>query len=160
MASNLDQKLQVFRAYFFQMILQYSRQHSSFQLTRLLYDKDWLHFSIIFFFIPREASFESSLTVAWFSCNNHISVLRITTNEIALFRIDTRLLQMAFLRVRNTRLSPPEAPFLFLPHFDIICDILLNRRTATWNLFVNYLSPDSCTLHAYHFLNITLLELH
>ena len=31
------------------------------------------------------------------------------------------------------------ATFLFLPHFDVICDLLLNRRTATWNLFVNYL---------------------
>ena len=28
------------------------------------------------------------------------------------------------------------ATFLFLPHFDVICDILLSRRTATWNLFV------------------------
>ena len=28
------------------------------------------------------------------------------------------------------------ATFLFLPHFDIICDLLLNRCTATWNLFV------------------------
>ena len=27
--------------------------------------------------------------------------------------------------------------FLFLPHFDIICDLLLNRHMATWNLFVN-----------------------
>jgi len=27
-------------------------------------------------------------------------------------------------------------PFLFLPHFDVVCDLLLNRRTATWNLFV------------------------
>lgn len=27
--------------------------------------------------------------------------------------------------------------FLFLPHFDIICDPLLNRPTATWNLFVD-----------------------
>ena len=26
---------------------------------------------------------------------------------------------------------------MFLPHFDI-CDLLLNRRTATWNLFVLY----------------------
>ena len=26
--------------------------------------------------------------------------------------------------------------FLFLPHFDIICGLLLNRRTPTWNLFV------------------------
>ena len=30
------------------------------------------------------------------------------------------------------------ATFLFLPHFDIICDLLLNRCTATWNLFVKY----------------------
>ena len=28
------------------------------------------------------------------------------------------------------------ATFLFLPHFDIICDLVLNRHTATWNLFV------------------------
>ena len=34
------------------------------------------------------------------------------------------------------------ATFLFLPHFDVICDLLLNRRTATWNLFVN-LNCDS-----------------
>ena len=31
------------------------------------------------------------------------------------------------------------ATFLFLPHFDVICDLLLNRRTATWNLFVNFI---------------------
>ena len=30
------------------------------------------------------------------------------------------------------------ATFLFLPHFDVICDLLLNRHTATWNLFVEY----------------------
>ena len=28
---------------------------------------------------------------------------------------------------------------LFLTHFDVICDLLLNRRTATWNLFVKYI---------------------
>ena len=27
---------------------------------------------------------------------------------------------------------------LFLPPFDVSCDLLLNRRTATWNLFVNH----------------------
>ena len=31
------------------------------------------------------------------------------------------------------------ATFLFLPHFDVICDLLLNRHTATWNQFVNYI---------------------
>ena len=32
------------------------------------------------------------------------------------------------------------ATFLFLPHFDVICDLLLNRHTATWNLFVNWMT--------------------
>ena len=27
---------------------------------------------------------------------------------------------------------------MFLPHFDVLCDLLLNRRMATWNLFVLY----------------------
>ena len=27
---------------------------------------------------------------------------------------------------------------MFLPHFDVFCDLLLNRPTATWNLFVLY----------------------
>ena len=27
---------------------------------------------------------------------------------------------------------------MFLPHFDVFCDLLLNRRAATWNLFVLY----------------------
>ena len=39
------------------------------------------------------------------------------------------------------------ATFLFLPHFDVICDLLLNRRTATWNLFVNYIT--SSVMHAF-----------
>ena len=26
--------------------------------------------------------------------------------------------------------------FLFLPHFDFVCDLLLNRDMATWNLFI------------------------
>ena len=29
--------------------------------------------------------------------------------------------------------------FLFLPHFDVIYDLLLNRCMATWNLFVEYM---------------------
>ena len=29
------------------------------------------------------------------------------------------------------RTAEPRVPLLFLPHFDVICDLLLNRRTAT-----------------------------
>ena len=32
----------------------------------------------------------------------------------------------------------PSVSLMFLPHFDVFCDLLLNRRTATWNLFVLY----------------------
>ena len=32
----------------------------------------------------------------------------------------------------------PSVSLMFLPHFDILCDLLLNRRVATWNLFVLY----------------------
>ena len=32
--------------------------------------------------------------------------------------------------------AQPSVSLMFLPHFDVHCDLLLNRRTATWNLFV------------------------
>ena len=32
--------------------------------------------------------------------------------------------------------AQPRVPLMFLPHFDVLCDLLLDRRTATWNLFV------------------------
>ena len=38
------------------------------------------------------------------------------------------------------------ATFLFLQYFDVICDLLLNRRTATWCLFVNYITQQSLIL--------------
>ena len=41
------------------------------------------------------------------------------------------------------------ATFWFLPHFDVICDLLLNRRTATWNLFVNYIINGMLQLRYY-----------
>ena len=32
-----------------------------------------------------------------------------------------------------------------LPHFDVFCDLLLNRRTATWNLFFIYIITKQAT---------------
>ena len=34
--------------------------------------------------------------------------------------------------------AQPSVSLMFLPHFDILCDLLLNRSMATWNLFVLY----------------------
>ena len=36
---------------------------------------------------------------------------------------------------------------MFLPHFDVFCDLLLNRRTATWNLFVLYNEQKGNTIN-------------
>ena len=38
------------------------------------------------------------------------------------------------------------ATFLFLPHFDVVCDLLLERCTATWNLFVKFNSYFSVVI--------------
>ena len=42
--------------------------------------------------------------------------------------------------------------YLFLPHVDVICDLLLHRGTATWNLFIKYFtrSPLHCHFDAFH----------
>ena len=34
--------------------------------------------------------------------------------------------------------AQPSVSLMFLQHFDVLCDLLLNRRTGTWNLFVLY----------------------
>ena len=44
------------------------------------------------------------------------------------------------------------ATFLFLPHLDVICDLLLNRCMATWNLFVK---QTTALLHLIQFPTFT-----
>ena len=49
--------------------------------------------------------------------------------------------QMSSKCGRNKKVAHEAQPIvslMFLPHFDVLCDLLLNRRTATWNLFVLY----------------------
>ena len=36
-----------------------------------------------------------------------------------------------------------------MPHFDVICDPLLNRRTATWNLFVTAVTINTRPLRCF-----------
>ena len=36
----------------------------------------------------------------------------------------------------------PRDSFLFLPHLDVICDLLLNRRKATWDRFVESITTE------------------
>ena len=39
---------------------------------------------------------------------------------------------------------------MFLPHFDVLCDLLLDRCTVTWNLFVLYNERIKLCPHLFH----------
>ena len=56
---------------------------------------------------------------------------------VRLFSNRSQMTSKCAKNISNTLGCTSCATFLFLPHFDVICDLLLNRRTATWNLFVN-----------------------
>ena len=49
---------------------------------------------------------------------------------------DHRRLQNQVRTSVTSLAAPGVLPFFFSPHFDIICDLLLNRCTAMQNLFV------------------------
>ena len=56
-------------------------------------------------------------------------------------RLFSKRSQMTSKCGKNKKVAHEAQPILslmFLPHFDVLCDLLLNRRTATWNLFVLY----------------------
>ena len=92
-------------------LLQYSKQQPSLSAHRATlmtktdftfpaFSLSFVDFTVQFCFHCKfsfhEKWFESSLTVAWFSWNNHNSLLCIATNEIASFCMDKRLCHMVF----------------------------------------------------------------
>ena len=40
---------------------------------------------------------------------------------------------------------------MFIPHFDVFCDLLLNRHMATWNTFVLYNNKETNCYSFFHF---------
>ena len=95
----------------------------------------------------RQSAIYVSVKVAKFEIKRLFSVhvnsflyKKQTDSILPYFRsvIDHRGRQTA-VRSSETHLC---ATFLFLPHFDVICDLLLNRCKATWNLFVKYFSAS------------------
>ena len=53
-----------------------------------------------------------------------------------------------------TQEAQPSVSLMFLPHFGVFCDLLLNRPTATWNLFVLY-NNEKPFLPSSKYFNIT-----
>ena len=67
------------------------------------------------------------------------SLLHITNRfqvAVRLFSNGSQRMSKCGKNISDTLGCASCATFLFLPHFDVICDLLLNRRTTTWNLFV------------------------
>ena len=90
---------------------------------------------------PSESQ-DSALSISrWItaSSSTFFSLLykRNTRFHVAVCLIDHRRCQNV---VRTSVHSPNGscATFLFLPHFDVICDLFLNRCMGTWNLFLNH----------------------
>ena len=80
------------------------------------------------------------------SCTGNITIHRYTQLYLTKrFHVAVRLFsnrsQMASKCGKNKKVpreAQPSVSLMFLPHFDVLCHLSLNRRTATWNLFVLY----------------------
>ena len=69
-------------------------------------------------------------------------VLYLTNRFHVAVRLFSNRSQMTSKCGKNKKVAheaQPSVSVMFLPHFDVFCDLLLNRRTATWNLFVFYI---------------------
>ena len=68
-------------------------------------------------------------------------VVHLTNRFQVAMRLFSSRSQMSSKCGRNKKVANEAQPIvslMFLPHFDVLCDLLLNRHTATWNLFVLY----------------------
>ena len=72
---------------------------------------------------------------------NFVNVIFLTKRFHVAVRLFSNRSQMTSKCGKNKKVAheaQPSVSLMFLPHFDVLCDLLLNRRTATWNLFVLY----------------------
>ena len=83
------------------------------------------------FFVENEGAVWSSATKR--ARLNFVSLLYKTNRFHVAVRLLSNILQKTSKCGKNI-----SDTFSFLPHFDVICDLLLNRLTATWNVFVNF----------------------
>ena len=70
-------------------------------------------------------------------------VVNLTNRFHVAVRLFSNRSQMTSKCGKNKKVAheaQPSVSLMFLPHSDVlcVCDLFLNRRTATWNLFVLY----------------------
>ena len=81
------------------------------------------------------------VNLSWYYPNSLLyCIMQYLTNRFHVaMRLFSNRSQMTSKCRKNKEVAhEPQASvsLLFLPHFDVLCDLLLNRPTATWNLFV------------------------
>ena len=74
----------------------------------------------------------------------YLSVIKLTNRFQVAVRLFSNRSQMTSKCDKNKKVAheaqaQPSMSLMFLPHFDVLCDLLVNKRTATWNLFVLYI---------------------
>ena len=70
-----------------------------------------------------------------------VIIVYLTNRSQVAVRLFSNRSQMTSKCGKNKKVAQePQASvsLMFFPHFDVFCDLLLYRRTATWNLFVLY----------------------
>ena len=67
------------------------------------------------------------------------SIVKLTNRFHVAVRLFSNRSQMTSKCGKNKKMAheaQPSVSLMFLPHFDVLCDLLLKRRMTTWNLFV------------------------
>ena len=79
---------------------------------------------------------------------------------VCLFSNRSQKMSKSGKNISDTLACSSYATFLILPHFDVICDVLVNRHTAKWNPFVQWIcKPSKGNGKKIHIEKCTLLSL-
>ena len=98
----------------------------------------------------------------------NVSLLQNTAEQVQLTIYSSVVIEARLSKVsgenklhlqRHTRLLSRVPRFLFLPHFDVVCDLFLNRRTATWNLLLFICRFVNCIFIGFLFFCCTYTRL-
>ena len=85
--------------------------------------------------------FRAKVHLVFLTNGKRLSVYYLTNRFHVAVRLFSNRSQMTSKYRKNKEVAhEPQASvsLLFLPHFEVVYDLLLNRPTVTWNLFVLY----------------------
>ena len=70
-------------------------------------------------------------------------VLQIDSMLLCVWSVTSQMMSKGGKNIKVAHEVQPSVSLMFLPHFDI-CDVLMNRHMATWNISVLYNKEKSC----------------